>query len=78
MLAFPAAPPLSYTKMCGAHLVMLIEGTNPYINLLKLFVYSTLSFYEFKNLLKSPLPFSSLSLIFTVFLYLTGSPPNQN
>ena len=31
MLAFPPVPPLSYTKMCGVHLVMLIEGANPYI-----------------------------------------------
>jgi len=28
MLAFPPAPPLSYTKMCGAHLVMLGKEAN--------------------------------------------------
>lgn len=31
-----------------------------------------------KTLKSIPLPFSFISLIFTVFLYLTGSPPNQN
>ncbi|EEJ51160.1 hypothetical protein HMPREF6123_1553 [Oribacterium sinus F0268] len=30
MLAFPPAPPLSYTKMCGAHLVMLSKEVNKY------------------------------------------------
>jgi len=66
------------TQKCAEHIWWCLLKEQIHIYLLKLFVYSTLSFYEFKNLLKSPLPFSSLSLIFTVFLYLTGSPPNQN
>ena len=52
MLAFPPAPPLSYTKMCGAHLVMLGKEANEHravfiIYLLK----SSLNFQKLLNYL---------------------------
>jgi hypothetical protein len=66
MLAFPTTLPLPYTKMCGAHLVMLGKEANEHRSLFKkLLNYSACHFLLF-------------SLIFTIFLYLPVPPPNQN